>query len=99
VAYLGLEKSTLTGLIARAEARGLVSRAANPDDKRAVDVVLSNDGRVLAERLAQDLASYLNPLVSSLDGEEQKALGALLAKSLRSASGELRHAPGSALTA
>lgn len=36
--YLGLEKSTMTGLVDRAEERGLMARAPNPDDARAVDV-------------------------------------------------------------
>ena len=83
VAYLGLEKSTLTGLIARAEARGLVTRAPNPDDKRAVDVMLSDQGRVLAAQLAEDLAKYLDPLVQSLDASEQSALRDLLTTALR----------------
>lgn len=85
VSYLGLEKSTLTGLIARAEARGFVTRAANPGDKRAVDIMLSDEGRALAERLAEDLAGYLDPLVSSLAGTEQIVLRDLLAKALRRA--------------
>lgn len=80
VAYLGLEKSTLTGLIARAEIRGFVTRAANPDDKRAVDVMLTDEGRILASHLAEDLASYLDPIVSALDPTEQNALLDLLTK-------------------
>ncbi|MCU1405450.1 MAG: transcriptional regulator, MarR family [Glaciihabitans sp.] len=94
VGYLGLEKSTLTGLIARAEARGLVTRLANPKDKRVIDVVLTPEGHVLAEQLARDLASHLNPLVSSLDGGEQKTLCVLLTKSLQPAPGGARPLAG-----
>ncbi len=36
--YLGLEKSTMTGLVDRAEKRGLMARAPNADDGRAIDV-------------------------------------------------------------
>ncbi len=54
-ALLGLDKSTLSGLIDRAERRGLLARSANPDDKRVVDVVITDAGRELAGRLYQDV--------------------------------------------
>ena len=44
--YLGLEKSTMTGLVDRAERRGLLARAPSPDDRRAVDVFLTPAGAV-----------------------------------------------------
>lgn len=82
VNYLGLEKSTLTGLISRAEARGLVTRATNPVDKRATDVTLSTAGVALATRLSDELARYLEPMLSTLDPGEQGALRDLLTKAL-----------------
>src|SRR5262245_18594032 len=36
--YLGLEKSTMTGLVDRAEKRGLLARAPSPEDGRAIEV-------------------------------------------------------------
>ena len=42
--YLGLEKSTMTGLVDRAEKRGLLERGPNACDGRAVDVFLSPGG-------------------------------------------------------
>lgn len=41
---LGLEKSSLTGLVDRAERRGLVCREPDPLDRRAVRVALSPEG-------------------------------------------------------
>jgi DNA-binding MarR family transcriptional regulator len=41
--YLGLDKSTMTGLVDRAEKRGLLRRARDPADGRVVDVFLSAD--------------------------------------------------------
>jgi DNA-binding MarR family transcriptional regulator len=41
--YLGLEKQTMSGLIARAEKRGLVVRAACKDDGRATEVFLTSN--------------------------------------------------------
>lgn len=78
--YLGLEKSTITGLVARAEKRGLLCRAPNATDGRAVDVFLSDEGRSHAERLASDLARFVSPLTEVLTIAERDQLGALLAK-------------------
>ena|SRR5437764_10573986 len=67
-ATLGLEKSSLTGLADRAVRRGLVRREPDPDDRRAVRVVLTEEGRELAEifyaatcRRVDDLAEGLTP--------------------------------------
>src|ERR1700733_10701516 len=46
--YLGLDKSTISGLVDRAEKRGLLQRAPNPADGRAVDVFLTAEGVQLA---------------------------------------------------
>jgi DNA-binding MarR family transcriptional regulator len=76
--YLGLDKSTMTGLIDRAEKRGLVVRAANSSDGRAVDVLLSAEGRQLAARLSEDVAGLLSPRIDRLSGTDQRRLQKLL---------------------
>ncbi|WP_382306091.1 MarR family winged helix-turn-helix transcriptional regulator [Herbiconiux sp. UC225_62] len=81
-AYLGLEKSTLSGLVARAETRGLVGRAADRSDKRAVEVFLTEDGQLLGKRIAAELADQLAPVVSALRPAERRSLQELLAKAL-----------------
>src|ERR1700760_2565378 len=43
--YLGLDKSTISGLVDRAEKRGLVQRAANEADGRGGGVFLPPGGR------------------------------------------------------
>src|ERR1700679_1570676 len=58
--FLGLDKSTMTGLVARAEGRGLLERARNPDDGRAVDVFLSVSGVELGERIFRDMEQFLS---------------------------------------
>ena len=47
---LGLESSTVTPLIKRLEAAGLVSRARNPRDERQVQVSLTANGRAIREQ-------------------------------------------------
>ena len=82
VDHLGLEKSTLTGLIARAEARGLVERAPNAADRRAVDVFLSAEGHRLARQIEAELALRLQPMVSALHPAERRTLAGLLNKAV-----------------
>lgn len=47
---LALESSTLTPLLKRLEAAGLVTRTRNPDNERQVIVVLTEQGRALRTR-------------------------------------------------
>ncbi|HEY1644542.1 MAG TPA: MarR family transcriptional regulator [Streptosporangiaceae bacterium] len=76
--YLGLEKSTLSGLIDRAEKRGLVERAPSASDRRAVDVFLSKAGTELAGRLYQRVRRDLAPMLSELAPPDQARLRKLL---------------------
>src|ERR1700678_4230152 len=64
--YLGLDKSTVSGLVDRAEQRGLLKREAHPIDGRAVDVLLTTEGMELAERGATQIARSLSPMTSTL---------------------------------
>ncbi len=80
--YLGLEKSTMTGLVDRAEKRGLLERAPNASDGRAVDVFLSSDGAELAERLYAHIRRSLSPMTSELAPAEQRRLQTLLERML-----------------
>src|SRR4051795_9293586 len=53
--HLGLSKSSVTGLIDRAERRGLVTRSATPADGRGVRVALGPHGRRLTEELEEQV--------------------------------------------
>jgi DNA-binding MarR family transcriptional regulator len=80
--YLGLEKSTLTGLVDRAAKRGLLERGPNAHDGRAVDVFISPAGAALAERVHAQVRRSLAPLTSELDPAEQRQVQALLERML-----------------
>jgi len=80
--YLGLEKSTMTGLVDRAEKRGLMARAPNSDDGRAIDVFLTKEGLKLAERVGAQWQEAMAPLVMRLKASEQKLLEGLLERLL-----------------
>ena len=76
--HLGLDKSTISGLVDRAEKRGLLQRAPNPADGRAVDVFLTAAGTELAGRGAAQVARALSPMTGKLTRAETGRLTTLL---------------------
>jgi DNA-binding MarR family transcriptional regulator len=81
-AYLGLDRSSVSGLIDRAVGRGLVRRLASIDDGRAVRVTLTADGRRLARVLTAEIGALIAPLAEHLSPTEQKRLSSLLIRLL-----------------
>jgi DNA-binding MarR family transcriptional regulator len=77
-AFLGLDKSTLSGLIDRAERRGLLTRAVSPEDKRAVVVSITDAGHELTERLYDDVRDALAPATGRLEPQQRRQLTQLL---------------------
>jgi len=69
---LALESSTLTPLLKRLEAAGLVSRTRNPDNEREVLITLTQEGRALEAR-----AGCLGESLLAASGQEACALGRL----------------------
>lgn len=76
--YLGLDRSTVSGLIDRAVARGFVERIADAVDGRAARVALTATGRALAERGAQEIAAGIAPLLDALSAPQRRQLADLL---------------------
>jgi len=85
--YLGLEKSTMSGLVDRAEKRGFLGRAPSAEDGRATEVFLTNEGMRLVERLYLEVKQELTPLMDRLDSSEQRHLHELLRRMLDSQEG------------
>ncbi|MBW4721562.1 MarR family winged helix-turn-helix transcriptional regulator [Saccharothrix obliqua] len=77
-AFLGLDKSTMTGLVERAERRGLVARGKSPEDRRAVDVFITPAGRELAERVQEEVRAALAPFTDRLRADDRQLLTRLL---------------------
>ncbi|WP_323017982.1 MarR family winged helix-turn-helix transcriptional regulator [Castellaniella sp.] len=82
--YLGLEKQTMSGLIARAEKKGLVARAPNAEDGRATDVFLTDAGAELVKRLHAQTQQALTPLTEQLCASDRQQLQTLLQRMLES---------------
>lgn len=79
---LGTDRSSTSGLISRAEQRGLVAREPAPGDKRGFTVSLSPDGHDFAARVQARTDAALEPLLRRLQPSERKALTALLLRSI-----------------
>jgi MarR family transcriptional regulator, lower aerobic nicotinate degradation pathway regulator len=75
--HLGLGKSSVTGLIDRAERRGLVERTAAPHDGRGVHVRLTAAGRRMTEQGEAQAHRALSGLLDALGARDQARLGAL----------------------
>ena len=78
--HLGLDKSSVTGLIDRAERRGLVQRAASATDGRAVHVVTTPLGRELTARVGAEVVAQILALGRNLSGAEQRKVAALIGR-------------------
>lgn len=81
-AHLGLERSSVSGLVDRAVQRGLVKREASVDDARAVRLSLTDAGRRLEAVLAPQISALLAPMTAKLSAGEGVRAAALLRKML-----------------
>ncbi|MER5351293.1 MarR family transcriptional regulator [Kitasatospora sp. NPDC002551] len=77
---LRLAKSSLTGLVDRSERNGLVRRESCEADARAVRVVLTEEGAVLAERFHTETCRRIDGLPSGLSVTEREVLAGLLGR-------------------
>lgn len=83
--FLGLDKSTMTGLVGRAEKRGLLQREPGRADRRVVEVFLRPEGAALVERLDAEIRRSLAPLTRTLTAAERDRAQALLERILGAA--------------
>ncbi|WIY00542.1 MarR family transcriptional regulator [Amycolatopsis mongoliensis] len=80
--HLGLDRSSVSGLVDRAARRGLVAREASRDDGRSVRVGLTPEGRKLAAELTAEVARVMAPMTAGLSATDRTRLGVLLGRML-----------------
>ncbi|MFZ0666853.1 MAG: MarR family transcriptional regulator [Acidimicrobiales bacterium] len=80
--FLGLDRSSVSGLIDRAVARGLVHRTTSNEDGRAIHVSLTPEGKRLGREGAHEIAGLVSPMLRSLSPQDQDRLRVLLEKFL-----------------
>jgi DNA-binding MarR family transcriptional regulator len=90
--FLSLDKSSVTGLVDRAERRSLVRRTTTPEDRRTVRVALTGEGRQLAQNLAKQVERELSLLVEGLSEGDRRRLLAIAGR-IVAADGQRRGLP------
>lgn len=71
---LGLEKSTVSRLVAGLVDRGWVSRARNPDNRRLYRLQLTHDGQAAARQIGKELRARHTELLNGLTPAERHGL-------------------------
>jgi DNA-binding MarR family transcriptional regulator len=79
---LGLDKSSITGLVDRAERRGLVERTSSTSDRRAVLVGLTRRGRSLVASVAARFEADVSVMLDRLPVGDRDALSVLVSRIL-----------------
>jgi MarR family transcriptional regulator, 2-MHQ and catechol-resistance regulon repressor len=89
-----LTSGSITTAVDRLEARGLVGRSADADDRRARQVSLTRSGRALITRIFARHSSVLDAAADGLSRTERETLIALLKKLGLSAQAKLADESG-----
>jgi DNA-binding MarR family transcriptional regulator len=76
----GVEKAALTGVVDRAERRGLAERAPVPGDRRALRVTLTDAGRQAAAAFHAAVTAELSQLLSPLASQDREQFRTAMAK-------------------
>lgn len=82
-ALLGLEKSTVSRLVAGLERRGLVSRGRNPENRRFYQLMLTEHGREVVRHLTEGMRAYHARILAAMTQAERDALAVGLGALLR----------------
>jgi DNA-binding MarR family transcriptional regulator len=75
-----LSLSSVTGLIDRLVEKGLVRRDRSPDDRRIVQVALTDEGRGAHQSAMEGPAAFAKRVLKGLNADEQEALAQLMKK-------------------
>jgi DNA-binding MarR family transcriptional regulator len=79
---LGLDKSSATGLVDRAERRDLVRRVASSADRRVVLVELTDAGRALVAEVSGGFEADVAALLERLSAPDRRSLSRLVSRLL-----------------
>jgi DNA-binding MarR family transcriptional regulator len=69
--YMQVAVSTMTGIIDKLENKGLVKRERNNEDRRIIQVVLTNKGRKLVESYVENYMELSRRMLLALNDSEQ----------------------------
>jgi MarR family transcriptional regulator, lower aerobic nicotinate degradation pathway regulator len=86
--HLELEKSSLSGLVNRAEERGLVERQPSPDDGRAAHIRATAPGRRLSRLIEEEVTAEIAARVAVLSRSDREQLASLVSRVVTAADRE-----------
>jgi DNA-binding MarR family transcriptional regulator len=72
--HLGLDRSSVTGLVDRAEQRRLVARTPSSDDARVIMVQLTPTGRAIGRQIGADVSVAIEELLEEVPSELRDGL-------------------------
>ncbi|HET9659498.1 MAG TPA: MarR family transcriptional regulator [Thermomicrobiales bacterium] len=71
---LGVAPTVITGLVDRLEVRGLIRRESHPTDRRRIQLVLTEHGQEISQRVEEAIAARIEQQIGLLDPERQQHL-------------------------
>lgn len=71
---LGVAPTVITGLVDRLEVRGLIRREPHSSDRRRIQLVLTDRGREISDRVEEGIATRIEQHVAALDPDQQQHL-------------------------
>jgi DNA-binding MarR family transcriptional regulator len=89
-AWQGVDKSTMTIQLRRLTERGLLARSTDPDDRRAVRIGATDEGRRLHADVSRHGAGVLESMLDDWDPDDRHALARLLTRFAERAGGPPR---------
>lgn len=78
--YLNVPLNTATGIVDRMEKKGIALRVRSAEDKRIVNIVLSDMGKGQLQNILQMLIKYGTQIISSLSADEIVLLNKVIDK-------------------
>ncbi len=73
-----LDSATLTGILDRLEAIGLIERQPHPVDRRAISICLTKNGKKVAGDVRRTIQTANRELLSRFGGQEERGLKTML---------------------
>lgn len=80
--WLGVSRNTVSALLNGLEEQGLIQRHLHPEDRRRIQIRLTDEGHVLVKKRAPHIGSFIQNLFDTLTPEERDTLSTLLDKLL-----------------
>ena len=72
--HLSLNASTVSGIVARLDSKGLIARLPNPNDKRSTPIILTSRGNKLIKQTDESLHERVMRKSNSLTDEEYQKI-------------------------